>query len=170
MERVWVFDHLAVAVARIDFLDPAVAGTPDDRERGVRIEIRPARWSSDGSIYVSDSAILDPAFCRVDLLESAPGAADRMHWHPSMADGEPGERTFDTTMPPDPVGWVTTFLGDLEGYLARADVHGAVAMTGDLDAVRAARDEIARAVAEGLAWAREPWPDAVHDERGRAIA
>jgi hypothetical protein len=170
MERVWVFDHLAVAVARIDFLDPEVAGTPDGRERGVRIEIRPARWSTQGSIYVSDSASLDPALCRIDFLESAPGAADRMHWHPSMPHGEPGSRTFEPAMPPDPVGWLTAFLGDLGDYLASSDAPEASAMAGDLESVRAARDEIGRAVDEGLAWAREDWPAAAHDARGRAIA
>ncbi|MGC4110091.1 MAG: hypothetical protein QM747_06635 [Nocardioides sp.] len=170
MERMWVFDHLAVAVARTDFFDPAVAGTPDGRERGVRIEIRPARWSSDGTIYVSDAVGLDPAFCRIDFLESAPGAADRMHWHPSMPGGEPGDRTFERAMPPDPVGWLKAFLTDLGSYLERADGADAAAMAGDLDAVEAASDDIAAAVADGLAWAREPWPDAVHDERGRASA
>jgi hypothetical protein len=167
MERVWVFDHLAVAVARTDFFDPAVAGTADGRERGVRIELRPVRWSSDGSIYVSDSVRLDPAFCRIDFLESAPGAADRMHWHPTMPGGEPGERTFEPAMPPDPVGWLTAFLDDLGGYLARSGVDLGATDT-DLRAVRSASEEIASAVADGLAWARAPWPDVAHDARGRA--
>lgn len=170
MERVWVFDHLAVAVARTDFFDPAVAGSDDGRERGVRIEIRPVRWSTDGTVYVSDSASLDPAFCRIDFLESSPGAADRMHWHPTMPGGEPGERTFDPTMPPDPVGWLAAFLDDLGGYLARSGLAGADAMSGDLDAVRSASGEIGTAVADGLAWARQTWPDVEHDARGRALA
>jgi hypothetical protein len=167
MERVWMFDHLAVTVARIDFLDPAVADEPDGRERGVRIEVRPTGWSTHGSIYASDTVALDPAICRIDFLESAPGAADRMHWHPTMHDGEPGERTFEPAMPPDPVGWLTTFLDDLGGFLDGSEAPRATEMAADLDAVRATSGEIGAAVADGLAWAREPWPAVVHDARGR---
>jgi hypothetical protein len=85
MERVWVFDNLAVAVRRVDFLDPAVADEPDARERGVRIEVRPVPARNQGTIYVSDATALEPAVCRIDFLESAPGAADRMHWHPTVS-------------------------------------------------------------------------------------
>jgi len=41
MEQAWVFSTLAVTVTTVDFLDPAVAGEPDARERGVRVEVRP---------------------------------------------------------------------------------------------------------------------------------
>jgi hypothetical protein len=166
MERVWVFDRLAISVARIDFVDPAVAHEPDARERGVRIEVRPVSTAAEGSIYSSPSATLQPAVCRIDLLESAPGAADRMHWHPDMRDGEPGGRTFDQDMPPDPVGWLTTFLrGRLDDQRLRAGLSD---VQGDLDAIRDTAEEIGTAVAVGLAWAREPWPDVAHDERGMA--
>ena len=169
MERVWVFDRLAVSVARVDFLNPAVAGEPDARERGVRVEVRPVVSAAAGSIYASDSKTLQPAICRIDFLESAPGAADRMHWHPTMHDGEPGERTFEPAMPPDPVAWLTTFLHDLGGFLDRAGVPGVREM--DLDSARAAAQEIGAAVEGGLAWARTtPWPDVEHDERGMAPA
>jgi hypothetical protein len=151
MERVWIFDRLAISMARIDFLDPAVADQPAARERGVRIEVRPVRATTDGSIYVSTAWDLQPATCRIDFLESAPGAADRMHWHPTMHDGEPGERTFDADMPPDPVAWLTSYLLGL----GDPQVHGAA-------------DEIGVEVAAGLAWARESWPDVEHDERGMA--
>src|SRR4051812_5254293 len=169
MERTWLFDRLAISVARIDFLDPAVAGEPDARERGVRIEVRPVESTVDGSIYVSGSQHLQPAICRIDFLESRPGAADRMHWHPSMERGEPGERTFDDDMPPDPVGWLTAYLRDLRASLARAGVPNVEGMARDLEAVRAAADEIGAVVEDGLTWARAtPWPDAEHDERGMA--
>jgi hypothetical protein len=171
MERVWTFDHLAITVARIDFLDPAVAGEPDGRERGVRIEVRPLSTTTRGTIYVSDPRFLKPAVCRIDFLESAPGAADRMHWHPTMHDGEPGERTFDNDMPPDPVGWLTGFLRDLGDFLARAGIPGVERMAGDLDSIRATTQEIGDAVESGLRWARTtPWPDVEHDERGMATA
>jgi hypothetical protein len=66
------------------------------------------------------------------------------------------------------VRWLTRFLRDeLPGYLRRRDVTG---VDDDLDAIREATDEIGTAVADGLAWAREPWPDVEHDERGMATA
>jgi hypothetical protein len=166
VDRVWVFDRLAVAVTCVDFLDPEVAGIRDARERGVRIEVRLAVRHAAGSIYASDACELRPAVCRIDFLESSPGAADRMHWHPQMQGGEPGDRTFDVDMPADPVGWLAGFWETLGEFLDRA---GAAKPTpGDLHGVRAARDEIGAAVARGLAWARQPWPDVVHDERGMA--
>ena len=167
MERVWVFDRLAIAVARIDFLDPKVAHEPDARERGVRIEVRRASSDTEGTIYVSSSVALQPAICRIDLLESAPGAADRMHWHPDMPYGEPGDRTFDADMPADPVGWLTTYLRGLGDFLVRAGVPDVETMTQDLEDIAASAHEIGAAVADGLAWTRTtPWLDLARDERG----
>jgi hypothetical protein len=169
MERVWVFEQLAVTVARIDFVDPEVADQPDARERGVRIEVRPAGSVTAGSIYASPTTTLHPAVCRIDFLESRPGAADRMHWHPTMQDGEPGDRTFDVDMPADPVGWLTRFLADgLGDFLGRARVTDDGSRASDLTAIRDTADEIGAAVAEGLARARTPWPDVQHDQRGMA--
>jgi hypothetical protein len=169
MERAWLFDKLAILVARIDFVDPALAGEPDARERGVRIEVRPVDSAASGSVYASGSQHLRPAICRIDFLESQPGAADRMHWHPSMERGEPGDRTFDHDMPPDPPGWLTAYLRDLSSFLVRAGVSDVEAMAGDLEAIEATADEIGTAVEDGLAWARTtPWPDVDHDERGMA--
>jgi hypothetical protein len=170
MERAWLFDRLAITVARVDFLDPAVAGEPDARERGVRVEVRSLESAVEGSVYVSPSQHLKPAICRIDFLESRPGAADRMHWHPSMEGGEPGERMFDGDMPLDPVGWLTVYLRDLRLFLVRAGVRDVDALAGDLEGVRAAADEVGSVVADGLAWARAtPWPDVQHDERGMAV-
>ncbi|MDX6360835.1 MAG: hypothetical protein QOH37_3889 [Nocardioidaceae bacterium] len=167
MERVWVFGRLAISVARIDFLDPAVADTADPRERGVRIEVRPATSGAEGSIYASPTTILEPAVCRIDFLESAPGAADRMHWHPEMHGGEPGSRTFDVDMPADPVGWLSAFLLDLGGFLARAGVPDVGTMSHDLEEIRATAPEIGADVEAGMVWARRtPWPEVERDERG----
>ena len=166
MERVWIFDNLAISVLRVDFIDPAVAHEPDARERGVRIEVRPVATNDAGSLYASWTLTVQPGVCRIDLLESAPGAADRMHWHPVMADGEPGQRTFDRAMPPDPVGWVTSFLRDgLGDHLHQA---GLTYLDSDLAAIGNAAEEIGAVVEAGLGWAREPWPDVEHDERGMA--
>ena len=90
MERSWTFDRLAVTMRRVDFLDPAVAGQPDARERGVRVEIKPARSRAQGSVYASDVVTLDQALCRCDFLESGPGKADRMHWHPRWSTASRG--------------------------------------------------------------------------------
>ena len=168
MDRVWVFERLAVTVERIDFLDPAMAAEADARERGVRIEVRPVSTSTGGSIYASSTQALLPAVCRIDFLESGPGAADRMHWHPEMADGEPGDRTFDPSMPADPVGWLTTFLREgLAAFVPGAGTPGSHAGA-DLAAIEATAAEIGTAVRDGLAWAREPWPEVEQDERGMA--
>ena len=170
MERVWVFERLAVTLRRVDFVDPELVGEPDVRERGVRVEVKPVTTRLTGSVYSSDATTLEPALCRLDFLESAPGKADRMHWHPEMTDGEPGDRTFDVDMPADPEGWLTRFLGaGLRAHLA-ASGGDVTAYAGDLEAVTQAADEIGSALAAGLAWAREPWPEVEHDERGMAPA
>jgi hypothetical protein len=168
MERVWVFDTLAVAVARIDFIDPAEAHLPDARERGVRIEVRPADAVGAGSVYASTAISLRPALCRIDLLESRPGACDRMHWHPAMAGGEPDDRVFDAALLADPLGWVASRLRDVASLLPH-DGAGDGRHDADIAAVAAAADEIVSAIEAGLAWAREPWPLSDHDERGMAL-
>ena len=170
MERSWTFDRLAVTMRRVDFLDPALAGQPDVRERGVRVEIKPALSRTRGSVYASDVVTLDQALCRCDFLESGPGKADRMHWHPEMAHGEPGDRTFEPAMPADPRGWLTSFLrSGLPDYLSRSG-HDITQFTDDLAEIGDTADEIGRALDGGLVWAREPWPDVEHDERGMAVA
>ena len=170
MERSWTFDRLAVTMRRVDFLDPALAGQPDARERGVRVEIKPARSQARGSVYASDVVVLDQAMCRCDFLESGPGKADRMHWHPEMVHGEPGERTFEAGIPADPRGWLTFFLrSGLADQLSRSG-HDITSYADDLTEIGDVADEIGRALDEGLAWSRMPWPDVVHDERGMAVA
>jgi hypothetical protein len=170
MERLWTFDRLAVTLRRVDFLDPALADEPDARERGVRVEIKPAQTQTTGSGYASDVVTLDQALCRCDFLESGPGKADRMHWHPEMANGEPGPRTFEPDMPADPRGWLVAFLrSGLPDYLSGSG-HDLASYGDDLTEIGDAADEIGRALDEGLAWAREPWPDVEHDERGMSVA
>ena len=164
-----MFDTLTVTLARIDFLDPELAEAPDTRERGVRLEIRPTESDSIGTIYASPSLALRPAVCRIDLLESAPGAVDRMHWHPTMDAGEPGDRTFDDAIPADPLGWLDEQLADADALLRRAGVDDVASHARAVRDIAEHRQEIVQAVMAGLEWAREPWPDAQHDERGMAV-
>ena len=168
MERVWLLDHLALTLRETDFADPALAGEADVRERGVRLEIRPVAADTDGSLYSSPALTLAPPVCRVDLLESAPGAADRVHWHPVMHDGEPGERVFDEALSADPEGWLVERLHDLPALLAGAPAADRDRLLLDAPAVAALTDEVGRQVAHSLAALREPWPAVEHDERGMA--
>lgn len=169
METAWLFDTLTVTLARIDFLDPELAEAADTRERGVRLEIRPTTWESIGTIYASPSLALDPAVCRIDLLESAPEAVDRMHWHPTMDAGEPGDRTFDDAIPADPLRWLDQQLARVDLMLERAGVDDTRRHSRAVRDIADQRHEIVQAARIGLEWAREPWPEVQHDERGMAI-
>ncbi len=168
MERVWLLDHLALTLRETDFADPALAGEPDVRERGVRLEVRPVATTADGSLYSSPALALAPPVCRVDLLESAPGAADRVHWHPVMHDGEPGERVFDEDLSADPEGWLAARLRDLPSLVAGAPEADRGRLLTDTEAVAALAGEVAAQVATSLASLRGPWPVVTHDERGMA--
>jgi hypothetical protein len=170
MERAWLFDTLGVTVAAVDFLDPELRSQPDARERGVRVEIRPTSTQREGTVYASPHIVLQPSICRIDLLESRPGAADRMHWHPAMRSGEPGDRTFDTTLSADPIGWLRERLRDLDRLVGGTYVAGVAGFGADVAAVARVADEIAAAVCAGLESTRTPWPEIEHDERGMAIA
>ncbi len=168
MERVWLLDHLALTLRETDFADPALAGEPDVRERGVRLEVRPVAVTADGSLYSSPALALAPPVCRVDLLESAPGAADRVHWHPVMHDGEPGDRVFDVALSADPEAWLADRLRDLPGLVAGAPDTDRERLLADTAAVAALADEVVARVAASWAALRGPWPAAVHDARGMA--
>lgn len=168
-ERCWMFDTLAVTLAQVDFLDPALAGSPGARERGVRVEIRPMTQDFCGSVYASPAMSLAPAVCRIDLLESAPGAADRMHWHPVMTQGEPGDRTFDPAMPQDPAAWLAARLREVDALLQRSGMPDVERHRGAVASIRESAEEIVDAARDGLAWASEPWLAVRHDERGMAL-
>jgi hypothetical protein len=170
MERAWLFDSLCVTVAAVDFLDPELRSQPDARERGLRVEIRPTTSPENGgTVYASPPISLQPAICRVDLLESRPGAADRMHWHPAMRSGEPGDRTFDTALSADPIGWLGERLRELDRLVGGTDVAWVAGFGADVAAVARVADEVVDAVCAGLESSRTDWPDVEHDERGMAI-
>ncbi|WP_406691116.1 hypothetical protein REH65_02745 [Saccharopolyspora sp. ID03-671] len=168
MYRIYCFQRLSVTVEGVDFLDPAKAGEADVRERGVRLELRRLTESAEaGSVYASRAAWLSRGVCRFDLLESRPHAADRMHWHPEMSDGEPGDRVFDPDLSADPIGWLVRVLGDVTPLLRRAgldpDEHAA-----DVAAIADCAGEVTEAAGRLLAEARKPWPEVRRDHRGLA--
>jgi hypothetical protein len=165
VQTIWKFGRLAVTGEKIDFADPAETG-PAVRERGLRIELRVVRASGAGSIYASDGWAATPAICRIDLLESRPGAADRMHWHPVMTDGEPGDRTFDHEISGDPSAWVRSRLCDVESLLRGAGITGD--FHPDAEELRHEVDAVVTWVEQSLAQTRRPWPEVTHDERGLA--
>lgn len=166
-----MFERLAITLAHVDFLDPALADQDDVRERGVRVEVRPVDTAPAGSVYASPARHLQPAVCRIDLLESAAYAVDRMHWHPDMAGGEPGDRTFDVSMVDDPLRWLGIHLDDVEALLAGSDLTVDDEMRADVTAIRATSAVIVAAAARGLELSRvEPWPVVTHDDRGMAVA
>jgi hypothetical protein len=171
MERAWIFERLAVTLGRIDFLDPALADQDDVRERGARLEIRLVETTTTGSIYASPQRRLQPAVCRIDLLESAPYAEDRMHWHPVMEAGEPGGRTFDVTMAGDPLGWLEDRLTRSDELIAESGVPVDAQVHADIEAIREVVPEIVAEAGRALDWARiDPWPVVARDARGLAIA
>lgn len=159
MERIWLFEQSAITAVMVDFLDPALAEQPDVRERGVRLEVRPVSNGPLNTIYSSPDISLKSAIIRIDLLESAPHEADRMHFHPDMVDGEPGDRTFDERMGEDPLAWLRSYLQNLGERLGQAEA----------DAIASEVDDIVDVTASLLAAARQPWPDVVHDKRGLVV-
>lgn len=169
MERAWLFSTLSVTVEEVDFHDPELRDDPYARERGVRVEIRPTTSATHGSVYASPTTTVQPAVCRIDLLESYPGAADRMHWHPVMHQGEPGDRAFEPTMSADPLTWLGDQLRDLEGLLRSAPDEVAARHRANRHAVSRVVDEIVDTVRYTLDACRAPWPEVEHDERGMAI-
>lgn len=169
MSCAWIFGSVAVTVEEIDFLDPELAGSPDARERGVRLEVRLADSLHQGTVYASPALTLTPAVCRIDLLESAPGAADRMHWHPTMREGEPREREFDREIPESPLTWVAARLGDLVTLLERSGVEAPQRYADEAARFADRVPDMVDHVARGLERTRATWPEAVeHDERGLA--
>lgn len=169
MQRAWVFETVGVTAEVVDFSDPALSDWPDVRERGVRLELCPVLARTDGSIYASAERTLLPAVVRIDLLESRPGAADRMHWHPVMVDGEPGDRTFDEDMPADTAEWLLRLLRDVGPRLRAAGLDLDGARSRDVRRIASAAEEITGAAMRDLESTRAPWPVVQRDDRGLAV-
>jgi hypothetical protein len=75
-----------------------------------------------------------------------PGSHDRTHHHPRFTGWEPGRRQFVEELSVDPLGWVATCLGDLEGLLAEAGVSPVEVDARDGASLRDAVPEIIESV------------------------
>lgn len=172
MRVVFCFARLAIQVEDIDFLNPKIADEPDVRERGARIELRPVETADapGGSIYSSQSVSSGLGLCRLDFLESAPYARDRMHWHPAMIDGEPRKRTFDKELSADPIGWLRGRLNDGARFLRDAGVTDTAPYALDIRMMAELADDVVAQVERVLARARAEWPEvSARDERGMPV-
>jgi hypothetical protein len=168
--RLFLADRLCVSVEDVDFLNPN--RLQDGRECGVRLELRFVQADDyPGSIYASRGLSVGRAVCRFDLLESAPGAQDRMHWHPDMPNGEARERLFDDELRSDPLGWLGKRLADAVGTLELAGVNDPKRYATDAEVLARQADAIVAEAAAGLdRFRRTEWPEvAGRDERGMAL-
>jgi hypothetical protein len=168
--RIFVAGRLCVTVEGIDLLNPN--RLQDGRECGVRLELRFAETDCrPGTIYVSRGLSISRAVCRFDLLESAPHAQDRMHWHPGMSDGEGHGRVMNPELSRDPLGWLSQRLRDGLGTLKLAGVEDPGRFARDAEALARMTDVIVADAAACLDNFRQnPWPPVERrDERGMAL-
>lgn len=169
--RIHVADNLCVSVEDVDLLNPNRLA--DGRERGVRVELRTIEPDAGpGSIYVSRGLSVGRGICRFDLLESAPGAQDRMHWHPEMTDGEPSRRVFDPELRADPLAFVGDRLRDVVALLELVGVRRPDRFADAARTLAGLADAIVADVATRLERQRsDPWPEVrERDERGMPVA
>ncbi|MFF0144102.1 hypothetical protein ATK36_4292 [Amycolatopsis sulphurea] len=167
--RIYLAERLAVTVEELDFLNP---NKPEDgRERGVRLEVRLVEEDTrPASIYANCGLTISRGLCRFDLLESAPGAQDRMHWHPEMPNGEGRKRLVDEQLSADPIGWVHNRLLDVVGTLELSLLEDPASYRPDAKALARVADAIVADTAATLGRMREPWPPVEErDERGMAV-
>jgi hypothetical protein len=154
MLQLFGFDRIGVVLGDIYFIDPNPGKGQEGPERGVRLEVRMlAPGELTGSIYSSRPITVAEPVWRVDLLESAdgpPGSLNRAHHHPKMRDWEPHSRVFDRGLSSDPVAWLGTQLGDLEGLLKNAGIEVDAGLSADAEKLRASVPEVQRAVSTML--------------------
>ncbi len=168
--RIFVAKRLCVSVEGIDFLNPN--RLQDGRECGARLELRIAEEDTlPGSIYASRGLAITRGVCRFDLLESAPGASDRMHWHPVMPNGEGRKRLYDDELSTDPLWWLGRRLRDAVDLLKEGGVEDPDRFAEDAKVLAGMADDIVADAATTLdRFRREPWPPVeARDERGMAL-
>ncbi|HEX6476874.1 MAG TPA: hypothetical protein VF005_06335 [Acidimicrobiales bacterium] len=126
MLYVFGFESIGVVVSDLYFVDPDPSPGQEGAEHGVRLEVRMLdRGELRGSIYSAQPIAVGRPIWRGDLLESVagtPGSHDRTHHHPRFTGWEPDHRHFVEELSDDPIGWVATYLGDLDRLLVEAGV------------------------------------------------
>lgn len=148
-------DETAVVVGDVFFVDPDPEPGQQGAESGVRVEVRRLEPSAlPGSIYSARPIGLQGPLARIDLFETFPegrGSKDRVHYHPSCQEWEPGVRRFDPELSADPLGWLAKQLSAGGGLLGLADRVGrdAEALSQRADEVVGAVDRIWSAVRSG---------------------
>lgn len=146
MLYVFGFERTGVVVGDLYHVDPEPPRGQEGAERGVRLEVRllePGPLA--GSIYSSRPIAVTKPIWRADLLETVagpPGSFDRTHYHPALADWEPGRRVFDRDLSAHPVEWVGAKLAGLEALLAEAGIEADPAYARDAEALRGCVAEI----------------------------
>lgn len=139
MNVAYLYQRLGIVIEDIYFVEPNPDPGEEGPERGVRVEIRLIEnHPLSGSRYSAYPIDIRTAIWRADLLGSVaagPGARDRMHYHPLMADDEPGDRQWDPAIKADPIGWIATQLERIEMIVA-AKVLDVAAYRHDLAEIR----------------------------------
>lgn len=145
------FGRIGVVASDLYLIDPTPDPGPDGgSEQGVRLEVRVFDAGElPGSMSSARPIAVGSPIWRADLLETIgnPGSLDRAHHHPRFeARWEPGMRHFVDEMTADPIGFVGTRLGDLEGLLDDAGFSRDDVDPSDPDDLRNALPEILDAV------------------------
>jgi hypothetical protein len=122
MNVAYLYQRIGVVIEDIYFVEPNPDPGEEGPERGVRVEVRHIEnHPLSGSRYSAYPIDIRTAIWRADLLGSVaagPGARDRMHYHPSMADDEPGDRQYDPAIAADPLAWIAKQLVEIETIVA----------------------------------------------------
>lgn len=151
MNVAYLYQRLGIVIEDIYFLEPNPDPGEEGPERGVRVEVRHVEnQPQSGSRYSAYPIAVRTAIWRADLLGSVaagPGARDRMHYHPAMADDEPGDRQYDPAIRADPLVWITAQLEQIEQIVA-AKVPDVTVYGGDLREIRRQVPLIAASVAQ----------------------
>jgi hypothetical protein len=139
MNVAYLYQRLGIVIEDIYFVEPNPDPGEEGPERGVRVEVRHIEnHPLSGSRYSAYPISIGTAIWRADLLGSVaagPGARDRMHYHPLMADDEPGDRQFEPAIKADPLGWIATQIEQVEEIVA-AKVPDLTAYRHDLAEIR----------------------------------
>lgn len=139
MNVAYLYHRLGIVIEDIYFVEPNPVPGEEGPERGVRVEVRQIEnHPQSGSRYSAYPIDIRTAIWRADLLGSVaagPGARDRMHYHPLMADDEPGDRQYDPAITADPLDWIAMQIEQVEKIVA-AKVPDVTAYRHDLAEIR----------------------------------